>query len=90
MESMYYIGLNIHKKLISYCVKDARGRIQARPDCCHALRPGRVDENTSRASPNLSHWKYMVAIPERRFYESAALRLSYLGPCSRFELEVRV
>ncbi|HMD42015.1 MAG TPA: hypothetical protein VKH45_02975 [Candidatus Acidoferrum sp.] len=29
MESMYYIGLNIHKKLISYCVKDARGRIHA-------------------------------------------------------------
>jgi transposase len=27
MESMYYIGLDVHKKTISYCVKDASGRI---------------------------------------------------------------
>ncbi|MGB0125576.1 MAG: hypothetical protein WA419_11480 [Silvibacterium sp.] len=25
---MYYIGLDVHKKTISYCVKDVRGRIQ--------------------------------------------------------------
>jgi hypothetical protein len=24
---MYYIGLDIHKKAISYCVKDTSGRI---------------------------------------------------------------
>ena len=24
---MYYIGLDVHKKTISYCVKDANGRI---------------------------------------------------------------
>src|SRR5271169_1730041 len=29
MESMYYIGLDVHKKTISYCVKDAGGRIHA-------------------------------------------------------------
>jgi hypothetical protein len=29
MESMYYVGLDVHKKLISYCVKDASGRIHA-------------------------------------------------------------
>jgi hypothetical protein len=29
MESMYYIGLDVRKKLISYCVKDASGRIHA-------------------------------------------------------------
>ena len=29
MESMYYIGLDVHKKLNSYCVKDASGRIHA-------------------------------------------------------------
>ena len=27
MESMYYIGLDVHKKTISYCVKDASGRV---------------------------------------------------------------
>src|SRR5215472_7814599 len=29
MESMYYIGLDVHKKVISSCVKDASGRIHA-------------------------------------------------------------
>src|SRR5271157_2612214 len=29
MEGMYYIGLDVHKKTISYCVKDASGRIHA-------------------------------------------------------------
>ena len=27
METMYSIGLDVHKKKISYCVKDASGRI---------------------------------------------------------------
>jgi hypothetical protein len=27
MQSMYYVGLDVHKKTISYCVKDASGRI---------------------------------------------------------------
>jgi transposase len=29
MENMHYIGLAVHKKTISYCVQDARGRIPA-------------------------------------------------------------
>jgi len=29
MQSMYYIGLDVHKKTISYCVKDVAGRIHA-------------------------------------------------------------
>jgi hypothetical protein len=27
MESMYYIGLDVHQKTISYCVKDVSGRM---------------------------------------------------------------
>ena len=27
MQSIYYIGLDVHKKTISYCVKDGSGRI---------------------------------------------------------------
>ena len=27
MSSMYYIGLDVHKKTISYCVKDASGKV---------------------------------------------------------------
>ena len=26
-KSMYYIGLDVHKKTISYCIKDASGRV---------------------------------------------------------------
>jgi transposase len=29
MQSMYYIGLDVHKRKISYCVKDGSGRIHA-------------------------------------------------------------
>jgi hypothetical protein len=29
MESMYYIGLDVHKKTISYCVKDGSSRIHS-------------------------------------------------------------
>ena len=29
METMYYIGLDVHKKTINYCVKNGGGRIYA-------------------------------------------------------------
>ena len=29
MESLYYIGLDVHKKTIGNCVKDVSGRTQA-------------------------------------------------------------
>ncbi len=29
MESMYYIGLDVHKRMISYCVKDSSGKIHS-------------------------------------------------------------
>jgi transposase len=29
MQSMYYVGLDVHKKMISHCVKDVSGSIQA-------------------------------------------------------------
>jgi hypothetical protein len=29
MQSMYYIGLDVHKQKISYCVKDSSGKIYA-------------------------------------------------------------
>jgi predicted NBD/HSP70 family sugar kinase len=29
MEPMYYIGLDVHKRTISYCVKDGSGTIRA-------------------------------------------------------------
>jgi predicted NBD/HSP70 family sugar kinase len=29
MEPMYYIGLDVHKRKISYCVKDGSGKVCA-------------------------------------------------------------
>ena len=29
MQTMYYIGLDVHKRTISYCVKDGSGAIHA-------------------------------------------------------------
>ena len=29
MEPMYYIGLDVHKRKISYCVKDSSGKVYA-------------------------------------------------------------
>jgi len=29
MQSMYYIGLDVHKKAITYCVKDVSGQIHS-------------------------------------------------------------
>src|SRR6266853_4423678 len=29
MQSMYYIGLDVHKKKVSYCVKDGSGNVHA-------------------------------------------------------------
>src|SRR4030088_418336 len=39
MENMYYIGLDVHKKTIDYCVKDGSGRIHA----AGSLPPTRVE-----------------------------------------------
>jgi transposase len=29
MEPMYYIGLDVHKRSISYCVKDGSGKVHS-------------------------------------------------------------
>ena len=29
MQPMYYIGLDVHKRKISYCVKDVSGKVHA-------------------------------------------------------------
>jgi hypothetical protein len=46
MNSMYYIGLDVHKKTISYCVKDASGQVHREGN---ATRVGRLDKDPSSA-----------------------------------------
>jgi len=50
METMYYIGLDAHKKTIDYCVKDGSGRIYAAGSIrANTIRVGYVDENACPA-----------------------------------------
>jgi hypothetical protein len=49
MEPMYYIGLDVRKRTISYCVKDVIGRVYGRLRSRHPLRSRSMDENTVAA-----------------------------------------
>ncbi len=49
MEPMYYIGLDVHKRKISYCVKDGSGKVYAEG----SLAATRLD---------LDHW--MKTLPQ--------------------------
>ena len=49
MEPMYYIGLDVHKRKISYCVKDGSGRIHA-------------EGSLSATRQDLDHW--MRSLPQ--------------------------
>jgi hypothetical protein len=47
---MYYIGLDVHKKTISYCVKDASGQVhQGRKNWSDMLGTGQLDEDSPSA-----------------------------------------
>lgn len=49
MESMYYIGLDVHKRKISYCVKDSGGKVYA-------------EGSLSATRTDLDHW--MQTLPQ--------------------------
>ena len=47
---MYYIGLDVHKKTISYCVKDASGQVHQEGKIgATRTRAGLLDEDSSSA-----------------------------------------
>ena len=57
---MYYIGLDVHKKTISYCVKEVSGQIHSE-GALQASGTGQLDENTPAAlgrsdGSNYFHW----------------------------------
>jgi hypothetical protein len=50
MTTMNYIGLDVHKKTISYCVKDVSGRIQQEGKVGSTRRElGLLDEDSASA-----------------------------------------
>ena len=62
MQSMYYIGLDVHKKKISYCVKDGSGIVHAEG----AIPATRWD---------LDRWMKMLPRPRRKTIASMPTRL---------------
>ncbi len=46
MQNMYYIGLDVHKRTISYCVKDGTIRIDA-----HKIADYPTENRTARVAP---------------------------------------
>ena len=44
---MYFIGLDVHKKTISYCVKDAAGRVHQEGKIGSTLGPDRWIRNSA-------------------------------------------
>jgi transposase len=49
MQPMYYIGLDVHKRKVSYCVKDSSGKI-------------RIEGSISATRLDLDHW--MKKLPQ--------------------------
>ena len=73
---MYYIGLDVHKKTISYCVKDVSGRIQ---------KEGKV--GSTRTTPNGS-WcgsdhgtTWALEIGDVSRFRTIKQAISYCGLC---------
>jgi len=65
MENMYYIGLDVHKKTISYCVKDGSGRFTQKRDSRTRLNLDMVDEDASAAVDG-GHGKRPFSLPDLR------------------------
>jgi hypothetical protein len=54
-DDMYYIGLDVHKRTISYCVKDAAGHVHQEGKIgFHAAGVGGLDQDSS-ATPDDRH-----------------------------------
>ena len=65
MQSMYYIGLDVHKRTISYCVKDGSGKIHAEG----TIPATRFDldrvTGLSTAQTFRVSWRHPVVSPQR-------------------------
>ena len=48
MDSLYYLGLDVHKKAISYCLKQSDGQIVREGDRIEIYRPLQVDPKQAR------------------------------------------
>jgi transposase len=74
MQPMYYIGLDVHKRKISYCVKDGSGRIHA-------------EGSISATRLELDHWMrslpqpWSAAIKRRCLRAGSTIISNHMRPC---------
>src|SRR5689334_19599731 len=85
MEPMCYIGLDVRKRTISYCVKDGSGT-RRRHDTRQTLRSGSPNENTSwtrcRGPESYAHASVMYSMGQEPESERASPETSELAACS--------
>ncbi len=61
MNVIHYIGLDVHKKTISYCVKTATGQIVERAGW--RLRDQCFEVGRAAAGPGMAPWKPRCSVP---------------------------
>jgi hypothetical protein len=83
MQPMYYIGLDVHKRKISYCVKDGSGRIHAegsisatRLELDHWMRSLPQPWSAAMEATMFTGWIYATTLfdrmDSRRFWQNGA------------------
>jgi hypothetical protein len=79
MQSMYYIGLDVHKRTISYCLKDGSGKIHAegtipatRFDLDHWMRTLPQPWTAAMEATVFTGWIYDHLLPARSRAEGGA------------------
>src|SRR3989441_7322813 len=78
MQSMYYIGLDVHKKRISYCVKDGSGQIHAEG----AIPATRFDlDRWIPAVGPVTALTWVLEIGDVKRFSSIKKAISYCGLC---------
>src|SRR5882762_10014292 len=104
MQSMYYIGLDVHKKTISYCVKDGqRADSFAGCDSRYTIGLGPLDENSPPTVDGRHGSDYLHGLDLRSFPSAAkkkndridankiadCLRCHFLPECYMAATEIR-
>jgi hypothetical protein len=82
MTSMNYIGLDVHKKTISYCVKRREWRgATGRQDRINPIRAGLLDENAASAVDRGDGNDDLQRLDLRLGY----VRRNFMGPIPRVD-----
>ena len=86
MQPMYYIGLDVHKKKISYCVKDGSGQVHREGENCPRTAATCVAvKSTGRRWHSRDHRLFWLFFTAFRRYVFSAFRCEDLQSFRTFE-----